>query len=173
MPTRNISLTPEQDDFIDEKLKKGEYRNTSEAVRDGSRSARLPMAARPLAAGPNASATAHPILAALVGPGGSPARDYQRGPPCKRSRYDRRSQSHLVIHRAIRDRSKEWRLTPQRLRQRRDGPVLPTSDVLEGLLLSGPRWPGGRPKDRCFVAIAAGHAWCQIKPLFQNEMTVK
>lgn len=34
MPTRNISLTPEQDAFIDEMLSKGEYRNASEAVRD-------------------------------------------------------------------------------------------------------------------------------------------
>ena len=37
MPTRNISLTPEQDDFIDEVLAKGEYRNASEAVRDAIR----------------------------------------------------------------------------------------------------------------------------------------
>lgn len=33
MPTRNISLTPEQDAFIDEMLKAGEYRNASEAMR--------------------------------------------------------------------------------------------------------------------------------------------
>ncbi len=37
MPTRNISLTPEQDAFIDEVLKDGEYQNASEAVRDAIR----------------------------------------------------------------------------------------------------------------------------------------
>jgi antitoxin ParD1/3/4 len=37
MPTRNISLTPEQDAFIDEVLKAGEYRNASEAMRDAIR----------------------------------------------------------------------------------------------------------------------------------------
>jgi antitoxin ParD1/3/4 len=37
MPTRNISLTPEQDAFIDEVLTAGEYRNASEAVRDAIR----------------------------------------------------------------------------------------------------------------------------------------
>jgi antitoxin ParD1/3/4 len=37
MPTRNISLTPEQDAFIDEMLKAGEYANASEAVRDAIR----------------------------------------------------------------------------------------------------------------------------------------
>ncbi len=37
MPTRNVSLTPEQDAFIDEVLAKGEYRNASEAVRDAVR----------------------------------------------------------------------------------------------------------------------------------------
>jgi len=37
MPTRNISLTPEQDAFIDEMLEKGEYRNASEAMRDAIR----------------------------------------------------------------------------------------------------------------------------------------
>ena len=37
MPTRNISLTPEQDAFIDEVLKDGEYQNASEAVRDALR----------------------------------------------------------------------------------------------------------------------------------------
>lgn len=37
MPTRNISLTPEQDAFIDKVLKTGEYRNASEAVRDAIR----------------------------------------------------------------------------------------------------------------------------------------
>lgn len=37
MPTRTISLTPEQDAFIGEVLKAGEYRNTSEAMRDAIR----------------------------------------------------------------------------------------------------------------------------------------
>jgi antitoxin ParD1/3/4 len=37
MPTRNISLTPEQDAFIDEMLESGEYRNASEAMRDAIR----------------------------------------------------------------------------------------------------------------------------------------
>lgn len=37
MPTRNISLTPEQDAFIDKMLKAGEYRNASEAMRDAIR----------------------------------------------------------------------------------------------------------------------------------------
>jgi putative addiction module CopG family antidote len=37
MPTRNISLTPEQDAFIGEILEAGEYRNASEAVRDAIR----------------------------------------------------------------------------------------------------------------------------------------
>lgn len=37
MPTRNVSLTPEQDSFIDEMLKTGEYRNASEAMRDAIR----------------------------------------------------------------------------------------------------------------------------------------
>ncbi len=37
MPTRNISLTPEQDAFIDEVLETGEYRNASEAMRDAIR----------------------------------------------------------------------------------------------------------------------------------------
>ncbi|MGB9369632.1 MAG: type II toxin-antitoxin system ParD family antitoxin [Xanthobacteraceae bacterium] len=37
MPTRNVSLTPEQDAFIDEVLQKGEYRNASEAMRDALR----------------------------------------------------------------------------------------------------------------------------------------
>jgi antitoxin ParD1/3/4 len=37
MPTRNVSLTPEQDAFIDEMLKAGEYRNASEAMRDAIR----------------------------------------------------------------------------------------------------------------------------------------
>jgi antitoxin ParD1/3/4 len=37
MPTRNISLTPEQDDFIEKAVKSGEYQNASEAVRDALR----------------------------------------------------------------------------------------------------------------------------------------
>lgn len=37
MPTRNVSLTPEQDAFIDEMLESGEYRNASEAMRDAIR----------------------------------------------------------------------------------------------------------------------------------------
>jgi antitoxin ParD1/3/4 len=37
MPTRNISLTPEQDAFIDEMLKAGVYRNACEAMRDAIR----------------------------------------------------------------------------------------------------------------------------------------
>jgi len=40
MPTRNISLTPQQDAFIDEMLKEGEYRNASEAIRDAIRALR-------------------------------------------------------------------------------------------------------------------------------------
>jgi antitoxin ParD1/3/4 len=37
MPTRNISLTPQQDAFIDEVIEAGEYQNASEAVRDAVR----------------------------------------------------------------------------------------------------------------------------------------
>jgi antitoxin ParD1/3/4 len=37
MPTRNISLTPEQDAFIENAVKSGEYQNASEAVRDALR----------------------------------------------------------------------------------------------------------------------------------------
>ena len=37
MPTRNISLTPEQDDFVEKVVKSGEYQNASEAVRDALR----------------------------------------------------------------------------------------------------------------------------------------
>jgi len=37
VPTRNISLTPEQDAFIAQVVKTGEYQNASEAVRDGLR----------------------------------------------------------------------------------------------------------------------------------------
>lgn len=37
MPTRNISLTPEQDAFVETVVKSGEYQNASEAVRDAIR----------------------------------------------------------------------------------------------------------------------------------------
>jgi antitoxin ParD1/3/4 len=37
VPTRNISLTPEQDAFIDSTIKSGEYQNASETVRDALR----------------------------------------------------------------------------------------------------------------------------------------
>jgi antitoxin ParD1/3/4 len=37
MPTRNISLTPEQDAFVESVVKTGEYQNASEAVRDALR----------------------------------------------------------------------------------------------------------------------------------------
>jgi antitoxin ParD1/3/4 len=38
MPTRNISLTREQDAFIEQIVDSGEYQNASEAVRDAVRS---------------------------------------------------------------------------------------------------------------------------------------
>lgn len=37
MPTRNISLTPEQDAFVDKVVQAGEYQNASEAIRDALR----------------------------------------------------------------------------------------------------------------------------------------
>src|SRR5438874_5676245 len=37
MPTRNINLTPEQDAFVEEVVRKGEYQSASEAVRDALR----------------------------------------------------------------------------------------------------------------------------------------
>ena len=37
MPTRNISLTPEQDAFVEKLVKAGEYQNASEALRDALR----------------------------------------------------------------------------------------------------------------------------------------
>ncbi|MBI2828104.1 MAG: type II toxin-antitoxin system ParD family antitoxin [Acidobacteria bacterium] len=37
MPTRNISLTPEQDAFVQKVVQAGEYQNASEAVRDALR----------------------------------------------------------------------------------------------------------------------------------------
>jgi antitoxin ParD1/3/4 len=37
MPTRNISLTQEQNDFVEKVVRSGEYQNASEAVRDALR----------------------------------------------------------------------------------------------------------------------------------------
>lgn len=37
MPTRNISLTREQDAFVENVVKSGEYQNASEAIRDALR----------------------------------------------------------------------------------------------------------------------------------------
>jgi antitoxin ParD1/3/4 len=37
MPTRNINLTVEQDDFVEEMIKSGNYQNASEAMRDAVR----------------------------------------------------------------------------------------------------------------------------------------
>lgn len=37
MPTRNISLTPAQDAFVEEVVEAGEYQNASEAIRDALR----------------------------------------------------------------------------------------------------------------------------------------
>ena len=37
MPTRNISLTPEQDSFVESVVRSGDYQNASEAVRDALR----------------------------------------------------------------------------------------------------------------------------------------
>jgi antitoxin ParD1/3/4 len=37
VPTRNISLTTEQDDFIEQVVKRGEYQNASETIRDALR----------------------------------------------------------------------------------------------------------------------------------------
>lgn len=37
MPTRNISLTDEQDAFVEKVVRAGEYQNASEAVRDALR----------------------------------------------------------------------------------------------------------------------------------------
>jgi len=41
MPTRNISLTREQDAFVAKIVKSGEYQNASEAVRDALRALQL------------------------------------------------------------------------------------------------------------------------------------
>jgi antitoxin ParD1/3/4 len=40
MPTRNISLTREQDEFVENLIRTGEYQNASEAVRDAIRALR-------------------------------------------------------------------------------------------------------------------------------------
>lgn len=40
MPTRNISLTAEQDAFVKKVVKSGEYQNASEAMRDALRALR-------------------------------------------------------------------------------------------------------------------------------------
>jgi antitoxin ParD1/3/4 len=37
MPTRNVSLTKEQDAFVEKMIETGEYQNASEAVRDALR----------------------------------------------------------------------------------------------------------------------------------------
>ncbi len=37
MPTRNINLTPEMDQFVDAKLRSGQYANASEVLRAGLR----------------------------------------------------------------------------------------------------------------------------------------
>ncbi len=37
MPTRNISLTPEQDFFVENVVRSGDYQNASEAIRDALR----------------------------------------------------------------------------------------------------------------------------------------
>ena len=37
MPTRNISLTYEQDEFVESIVRAGEYQNASEAIRDALR----------------------------------------------------------------------------------------------------------------------------------------
>ncbi len=37
MPTRNISLTREQDEFVDSVVRAGEYQDASEAIRDAVR----------------------------------------------------------------------------------------------------------------------------------------
>jgi antitoxin ParD1/3/4 len=37
VPTRNISLTREQDDFVESVVRNGEYQNASETVRDALR----------------------------------------------------------------------------------------------------------------------------------------
>ena len=41
MPTRNIRLTPKQDEFVESLVKTGEYESASEAVRDALRALQL------------------------------------------------------------------------------------------------------------------------------------
>jgi antitoxin ParD1/3/4 len=41
MPTQNISLTAEQDAFVEKIVKSGEYQNASEAIRDALRALQL------------------------------------------------------------------------------------------------------------------------------------
>jgi antitoxin ParD1/3/4 len=41
MPTRNVSLTPQQDAFVAKMVKSGEYQNASEAIRDALRALQL------------------------------------------------------------------------------------------------------------------------------------
>jgi antitoxin ParD1/3/4 len=41
MPTRNVSLTAEQDAFVEKMVKSGEYQNASEAIRDALRALQL------------------------------------------------------------------------------------------------------------------------------------
>lgn len=37
MPTRNINLTPQMDEFVDSKIRSGQYANASEVLRAGLR----------------------------------------------------------------------------------------------------------------------------------------
>lgn len=37
MPTRNINLSPQMDDFVDAKIRSGQYANASEVLRAGLR----------------------------------------------------------------------------------------------------------------------------------------
>ncbi len=37
MPTRNINLTPQMDNYVDDKVRSGEYANASEVLRAGLR----------------------------------------------------------------------------------------------------------------------------------------
>ena len=48
MPSRNITLTPEQDDFIEQVVKAGDYLNASEAMRDAIRALQQRRAAEAL-----------------------------------------------------------------------------------------------------------------------------
>ena len=42
VPTRNLSLTPAQNAFVEEIVRSGDYQNTSEAVRDALRALQQP-----------------------------------------------------------------------------------------------------------------------------------